>query len=108
MQSRLIGAGLAALVLSAMWAGARVVRDRSMSKNFAAVSDGMTQDQVLHFMGRPWKTGDCRGKFAPYHLDECAETYVYASAWAPLNPEYPVIWFGRDKLAIGKFNFASP
>jgi hypothetical protein len=79
-----------------------------MTRNFTAVLDGMTQDQVRYVMGSPWHTGDCRGEFAPYQLGQCVEAYIYASAWAPLNPEYPVVWFDGRKRFIGKHDFVSP
>jgi hypothetical protein len=104
----LITAGIAALLLSTAWGGSCVLRDRRMAESFRAVSNGMTQDQVKSVMGAPWRTGDCHGEFAPYQLDQCTEAYIYASAWAPLNPEYPVVWFDRDKQVVGKFDFVSP
>jgi hypothetical protein len=71
-----------------LWGGCRVLRDRAMIENFTTISDGITRDQVRRI--------------------QCAETYMYASAWAPPNPEYPVVWFDRRKQVIGKFDFASP
>lgn len=80
-----------------------------MSTNFAAVADGVTQDQVIQLMGTPHNVGGCYdGALAAYHLDGCAESYIHASAWVPLNPEYPVVWFDRQKRVIGKYDFASP
>jgi len=108
MKMRYIATGLTVVLLSGVWGGSCIVRDRSLRRNFAAISDGTTQDQVLRIMGAPWKVGGCYGEFAPYDLDKCAETYVYASTWAPLNPEYPVVWFDRRNLVIGKFDFSSP
>jgi hypothetical protein len=37
-----------------------------------------------------------------------ADASTRLSAWAPLNPEYPVVWFDRQKRVIDKFDFASP
>jgi hypothetical protein len=108
MKIRLMAAGLTVLLLSTTWGGSCVLRDRALTKNFTAVFDGMTQDQVKNVMGVPWRTGDCRSEFAPYQLDQCVQAYIYASAWAPLNPEYSVVWFDRRKQVIGKFDFVSP
>jgi hypothetical protein len=107
MRMRHVATGLAVALLP-VWLGLCLFRDRSMNENFATVSDGMTQDQVIRIMGAPANIGDCRGVFAPYRLDECAETYIYRSALAPLNPEYPVVFFDRGKTVIDKFDFSSP
>jgi hypothetical protein len=108
MRTGYIAAGLAVVLVLAAWISFCVVRDRSMRENFVTVSDGMAQDQVIRIMGPPANIEDCRGPFAPHCLDECAQAYVYRSAWAPLNPEYPVVFFDEHMTVIGKFDFSSP
>lgn len=86
-----------------------VFHDHNLAAGFATISNGMSQDTVKVLLGRPRDVRDCRsGEFVPRSLSDCVETYVYASVWAPLNPEYPVIWFNRDKQVIGKYDFSSP
>jgi hypothetical protein len=69
----------------------------------------MGETEVTNVMGTPKQITDCANPFSPYDKrDECVKGYVYASIWAPLNPYYPVIWFGRDGLVLDKFAFSSP
>jgi hypothetical protein len=105
--------GYVAKILIVLWvasrAGSCVVHDSKLATGFAAISDGMTQDAVKAELGNPWNIRDCRsGEFRPSDLPNCVETYVYSSAWAPLNPWYPVVWFNRDGRVIGKFDISSP
>jgi hypothetical protein len=84
------------------------MRDRALDAGFAKISVGMLETEVTIILGRPKQVTDCTGMFAPYKRPDCAEAYVYASAWAPLNPYYPVVWFGQDKRVIDKYAFLSP
>jgi hypothetical protein len=99
---------LAALVLLVVWSVSCVVRDRALDAGFVKISVGMSETEVIGILGRPWRVTDCTGIFAPYKRPDCAETYIYRSAWAPLNPYYPVVWFGKDKHVIDKAPFSSP
>jgi hypothetical protein len=89
--------------------GSCMLRDQILARGFATISNGMSQDAVIKALEPPRDTRDCGpGEFSPWGLPGCVETYIYASAWAPLNPEYPAVWFNRDKQVIGKSVFASP
>lgn len=100
--------GLAAPMLLAAWAASCVVRDRTLDAGFAKISVGMSETEVNGILGLPKQVSDCTGMFAPSKRPDCAKAYVYASAWAPLNPYYPVVWFGKDMRVIDKFAFSSP
>jgi hypothetical protein len=99
----------AAAVLMVVLPASCVIRDHNLSARFATVTNGMSQVDVRDLLGRPWEIRSCNaGEFAPYDLPGCTEAYVYASAWTPLIPDYPVVWFDRDKRVIGKYHFVSP
>lgn len=98
----------AMLVAIAAWIGSCVLRDRALGEGFLRVSAGMSESDVVGIIGDPKQITGCVGEFAPHEHPDCTKTYVYASAWAPLNPYYPVVWFGRDGRVIDKYPFASP
>ena len=69
----------------------------------------MSREAVTGVMGTPRSTEVCGpGIFAPDKLDRCFETDVYPDSFAPLQPEYWVIWFNRDRRVIDKYYFQSP
>jgi hypothetical protein len=96
--------------LIALLPAACIVHDHNLAAGFATISDGMTQNAVKTTLGQPSGVLDCSpGIFAPPGLpDSCVEIYVYASTWEPLNPEYHVVYFDREKRVISKYDFASP
>jgi hypothetical protein len=68
-----------------------------MSKNFAAVADGMAPDQMIRLTGTLQSVGrNHDDQHEVYHLDEGSESYIYLSARALLDPEYPVTWFDQQ------------
>ena len=84
-------------------------RDHYLRSGFESVSIGMTQVEVDALMGTLKITKGCvGGPFAPHHLDRCAESDVYPFSFVPVDPEYRVIWFDRDKRVIGKGQYQSP
>ena len=98
---------LAVPVLAA-WTASCVIRDRTLDEAFAKISVGMSETDVDRILEPPRQVTDCTGMFVPYERSECTEAYIYASTWAPLNPYYPVVWFGKDKHVIDKYAFSSP
>jgi hypothetical protein len=109
---RLSARGVKYVVLIALvlWLASCEYRDHNLDAGFATISNGMSQDAVTQLLGRPRSVLDCSpGEFSPLReLSDCFQTYVYASAWAPLNPWYPVVWFDQHKRVIGKFEISSP
>jgi hypothetical protein len=87
-----------------------IVHDHNLHASFRTIAKGMSEGAVVSILGRPREIRDCSpGEFmATAGIPDCVETYVYASAWAPLIPEYPVVWFNRDKQVIDKYVFESP
>ena len=84
-------------------------RDNNLSAAFERVSIGMSRAEAANVMGIFGWTEGCGSNpvFKP-DLDRCAEMDVYPSSFAPLNPEYWVIYFDGDQRVIGKFDFQSP
>jgi hypothetical protein len=86
-----------------------VNRDKYLSSGFERVSTGMSRQQVAALMGTPKRIERCSsGPFAPRVLDRCVETNVYSQSFAPLDPEYRVVWLDEDQRVIDKYQYQSP
>ena len=83
--------------------------DDALLSNFKTISADMSQQEVIKLLGRPTieKAPNCQWEFVQDKTG-CVELYVYASAWAPLIPEYPVIWFNGKKHVIDTYVYSSP
>jgi hypothetical protein len=86
-----------------------VHRDHDLNSGFERVSIGMSHGQVDALMGSAKMTKGCvTGPFASSHPDRCVESDVYPCSFVPLDPEFWVVWFDRDKRVIGKNQYQSP
>ena len=100
--------GLIALVPASL-VSFGIVRESSLGADFERVSVGMSEQQVIRVMGRLGWTERCpSGPLTDPCLGRCVEAYVYPSSFAPLIPEYWVIWFDSDKRVVGKLDCQSP
>jgi hypothetical protein len=43
-----------------VWASSCTLRDRARERDFDAVLDSMTPEQVVRLMGQPWRKGNCK------------------------------------------------
>ena len=83
--------------------------DNNLFSKFDKVTIGMSKQQVVKMLGNPKIVNhECKWEFVSKQVDGCNEIYIYSSIWAPLNPEYPVIWFDKNNYVIDKFDFQSP
>jgi hypothetical protein len=85
--------------------------ETQLDANFARVSIGMTEAQVVALVGQPkWRgrcgTSDYYSFVTP--VRGSADCLVYASALAPLNPWYPVVFLSADGRVIDKYAYVSP
>ena len=86
------------------------MHDKKLLLSFDHITIGDSQCDVLTILGNPkFRVKGCDWEFAQRTFDiSCSETYLYASAFAPLIPEYPVIWFDNEKHVIDKYVYSSP
>jgi hypothetical protein len=102
-----VGTGLIVLVLASSLALGRH-RDNRLSSEFEKVSIGMSHEEVVELMGSARGDASCDSGMFASHNKRCAATDVYRLSFAPLDPEYLVIYFDSDHRVIDKFDYQSP
>ena len=84
------------------------IKDQMLLSNYNKISLGMSEKEVIDLLGQPKiKNSKCEWTFV-IKVEKCDEIYVYSTAWAPLIPEYPVIWFDKNKNVLEKYIYHSP
>jgi hypothetical protein len=105
---RIIAAGVLVLVPAAL-VTLSVRRDKRLSTGFERISVGMSQGEVFELMGSPRSSGDCdRGFVASHRANGCVEADLCAVSFAPLDPEYWVVYLDGHKRVIDKGVLQSP
>jgi hypothetical protein len=81
---------LGCFVLAAgCWLAWAIHRDNQLSDGFDKVQKGASVSEVFARLGKPKRVERCGDFFGPLPKDlpaGCASEYVYASPFAPLNP----------------------
>jgi hypothetical protein len=86
-----------------------ILRKKDLDRGFEKVSTGMSRQEVIAIMGITKRTMRCDEPiFKANDLKKCAKIYVYPVSFAPLDPEYYVIYLDANKRVIDKFEYQSP
>jgi hypothetical protein len=102
-----VATGVLALILASSLALGRR-RDNHLSSEFEKVSIGMSHEEVADLMGSARREESCDSGMFASHDKRCAATDVYPLSFAPLDPEYMVIYFDSDHRVIDKIVYQSP
>jgi hypothetical protein len=82
-------------------------RFHTVERHFEQVQKGQTSSSVISRLGRPnYHEGSCSADFSP--PQNCAKEYVYSHPFAPLIPEYYVVWFSSNDQVLFTENLISP
>jgi hypothetical protein len=94
--------GTCVVVAGAIWLLWAILRDKHLYTHVERVKAGATEQEVLHELGRPKRVQACGtfwGPFPKAELEGCTKEFYYASPFAPLLPQYYVVWFdGNDRV----------
>ena len=97
------------VIAAATLVGLGVHRDGRLSSGFEKVLAGMSRAEVAEQLGSPRNREGCDSGFlVANHIKGCIEAEVYPSSFAPLDPEYWVVYFDKDERVIDKVDFQSP
>jgi hypothetical protein len=97
------------VVVAATLVGLGIHRDGRVSSGFERVAAGMSHQEVVERMGSLRISEACDSGFlAAHHVDGCVAADVYPSSFAPLDPEYWVVYLDKDKRVIDKVDLQSP
>jgi hypothetical protein len=89
--------------------GLGIHRDGRLRSGFERVVTGMSHMQVAQRMGSPRNSEACDSGFLAAHdINGCIQADVYPSSFAPLDPEYWVVYFDKDERVIDKVDLQSP
>ena len=89
--------------------GLGIHRDDSLRSSFDSVANSMADDKVVEIMGSTRFREACDSGFLiMYPFKGCVEVDMYPSSFAPLVPEYWVIYFDKNGRVFDKFDFQSP
>jgi hypothetical protein len=102
-----LATGVIALVIASPLAlGMR--RDDRLGVEFEKVSIGMPHEEVVEPIGSARRVASCDSGMFASRDKRCAATDVYPLSFAPLDPEYLVIYFDSNHRVIDKFDYQSP
>ena len=97
------------VVFAATLVGLGIHRDGRVSSGFERVEAGMSHEEVVERMGSLHIREACDGGFlVAHHVKGCMAADVYPSSFAPLDPEYWVVYLDKNKRVIDKVEFQSP
>jgi hypothetical protein len=103
---------VASIILAgAIWLVWAILRDRQLYAHFDGVKAGASEADVLRELGRPKRVERCGEFWAPFpkqELEGCKKEYFYASPFAPLLPQYYVVWFDADDRVQSLHGYSSP
>ena len=79
-----------------------------VEQNFDSIRAGDLRESVAARFGKPnYHAGPCNGAdFDP--TEGCVTEYVYSHPFAPLLPDYYVVWFTSDDRVIAADHLPSP
>jgi hypothetical protein len=99
------------VVAVAVWLVWAILRDRQLYTTFDRVKAGESETDILRQLGRPKRIERCGefwGPFPKEELDGCKEEYFYASPFAPLFPQYYVVWIDANDRVKSTHSYSSP
>ena len=105
MKLRKVSIGQLILLAAMAFVFLGIHRDGFLSSGFEKISNGMSRKEVVDTMGILAFTLHCDVYIAP---KGCAQVYEYPVSFAPLDPEYYLIYFDTDKKVVGKDELQSP
>lgn len=89
--------------------GLGIHRDDRLRSSFNGVATGMTDEEVVETMGFTRIREAYDSGFPIMHpVKGCIEVDLYPLSFAPLIPEYWVIYFDKNGRVLDKVNFESP
>ena len=76
-------------------------------RDFEQVQKGQTSASVISILGKPnYHAGSCSADFIP--PQNCVKEYVYSHPFAPMIPEYYVVWFSSNDQVLSAEILNSP
>lgn len=87
-----------------VWPTVRVPR---LNASFEVIKENDTKETVLESMGNPRRIEGC-GEYLGDNPTGCVREFVYAHPYAPLAPEYWVVYFNSNNRVLGKVHLVSP
>jgi hypothetical protein len=83
------------------------VRFSYVERHFQSIRAGESRASVGAGFGNPnYHAGTCSADFSP--PKGCASEYIYSHPFAPLLPDYYVVWFSSDDRVIDAYHTTSP
>jgi hypothetical protein len=104
LTKRLTQLALILLAVAICW---KVYWDHRYKTGFAKITAGTSKNEVVTWMGNPWKDEQC-GSFSGRVVPACAEELVYADPLAPVLPAYWIIRLDANKRVVGSYFTTSP
>jgi hypothetical protein len=101
----LIFGAIALLAATLLWSSER---QRKLTSDFERLQIGEAESAVAAKLGKPWKIGRCGQVFGGDADARCAIEYLYASPYAPLDPEYWAFRFNEGGRVVDKERYVSP
>lgn len=98
---RLLETAFVAVVGAGMvWTAREIWHDRQFPDRFTRVQLGMDRKAVQAILGRPRWEGPCAGRLRYLPRAGCSTELGYASAFAPIRPDYYIVQLDRAGKAI--------
>lgn len=95
---------LLAIVSIIVWP---IFRVRKLNRQFGSITSGDDRSSVVRKVGKPWKDGEC-GAYVGGRPPGCGEEFIYAHPYAPVFPEYWVVYFDAGHHVINSVHLVSP
>jgi hypothetical protein len=108
MKRKALWLAVALAAVLGLWLAAAVTRDSRYRSNFDLVHRGMSRDRVIALMEHPSKEGSCGDPIGGRPPTGCALEVRYANSFAPLDPEYYVIWYDQRRTVVDSAFIGSP
>jgi hypothetical protein len=95
------------LLVLAIKIGVSFNRFSTVEQGFAAIQPGQSRALVAGRLGVPnYHAGNCTTYFDP--PQNCALEYAYSHPFAPLLPDYYLVWFSAEGTVISAERRTSP
>jgi hypothetical protein len=93
------------------WLAWAIHRDSQLAQGFDRIKTGDNKSDIFARLGKPRRVERCGAFFGPLPEDlpvGCDSEYVYASPFAPLNPQYYVVRFDAGGHVLETVPLSSP
>ncbi len=82
-------------------------RFSEVEQRFSTIHPGQSRESVETALGKPnYHEGRCSADFSP--PQSCTLEYAYSHPFAPLLPDYYLVWFSSDGRVINADHETSP